>query len=76
MEIVSRHHIGGTLDYAALATLHRPSDPAMLAREARHLLALGLTYADVAACIGISKAAVKQLLKSTTEKFHDCSHFP
>lgn len=64
---MSRDHIGGQLDYAALANMYRPSDPAMLAREARHLVALGLTHADVAACLGMSKAAVTQLLTSRQE---------
>jgi hypothetical protein len=50
---------------SALAALteHRPSDPALLAREARQLLGLGLSIPDAAQAIGVPPAALAQLLK-------------
>jgi predicted transcriptional regulator len=57
------------IDYRPAATLHRPDDPDILRREAGHLIALGLTHDDVAACLGLTKAAVRQLLNpSSTER--------
>ncbi len=44
------------------ATAHRPTDPALLAREARHLLGLGLSIPDAAQALGLSPAALAQLL--------------
>jgi hypothetical protein len=61
---MTRSSIGGRLDMAALAALteHRPSDPALLAREARGLIALGMTVSDVAQALGLTPSAVAQLL--------------
>ena len=61
---MSRSRIGGALTCAALAALteHRPSDPALLAREAAALAALGLTHADIASALRLSPASVAQLL--------------
>lgn len=47
----------------AALTQHRPSDPALLAREARQLLGLGLSIPDAAQAIGVPPAALAQLLK-------------
>ncbi len=63
MAVVSRHHIGGTLDRAALAVLHRPTDPETMARAACALAARGFKPRDIADVLGLSKAAVTQLLK-------------
>jgi hypothetical protein len=43
-------------------TEHRPSDPALLAREARQLLGLGLSIPDAAQAIGMPAPALAQLL--------------
>lgn len=57
------------IDYRPAATLHRPDDPRALRREAEHLLSIGLTCDDIAACFGLTKAAVRQLLNpSSTER--------
>ncbi|MCE7902127.1 MAG: hypothetical protein DYH20_05555 [Gammaproteobacteria bacterium PRO9] len=61
--------IGGRLDLATLAalsrpeTMHRPHDAATLAREARELVALGLTPRDVAQALGLAEAEVQGLLR-------------
>ena len=59
---MSRHQIGYQLTYTALARQHRPDDPDLLAREAAALADAGLTYDDIAATLGLTKDAVKQLL--------------
>lgn len=61
---MTRHHIGGTLDMQALAALteHRPTDPALLRREAEQLLALGMTIPDAAQAIDLTPQALADLL--------------
>lgn len=54
--------IGGRLDHRALALLHRPTDPAVLAREVRQLAVLGLTARDIAQALGLAVAEVHGLL--------------
>jgi hypothetical protein len=57
-------HIGGRLTCAALAALteHRPSDPALLAREAQALAARGLSAWDIGLALRLTPSAVAQLL--------------
>lgn len=50
------------LDHHALARLHRPTDPDLLARECRHLVDLGLTPRDIAQALGLNVAEVHGLL--------------
>ena len=60
---MSRHQIGGQLDVHALARLtHRPDDPAILAREAEHLLSIGMSVQDAAQALDLLPAALAQLL--------------
>jgi hypothetical protein len=59
---MTRHHIGGSMDLCALATLHRPDDADSLRREAQHLLDRGLTCDDIGVCLGLTRHAVRQLL--------------
>ncbi len=59
---MTRHRIGGTLDLHALAVLHRPDDPETLRREARHLLAIGLSVADAGRALGLTAQALADLL--------------
>ena len=71
---MTRQSIGGRLDTHALARLmHRPDDPAVLAREAASLVAIGLTYDDVAACLGLTKGAVMQLLATDSRGSNEVS---
>ncbi|MCC7488363.1 MAG: hypothetical protein IT485_01835 [Gammaproteobacteria bacterium] len=67
--------IGGRLDHRALAMLHRPTDPKILAREAAKLLALGLSLQDAAAALRMPVAEVAGLLaiehQPTEETNHD-----
>lgn len=71
---MSRHHIGGTLDYAVLAKLHRPTDPETLGREARALAALGFTSRDIADALTLAPAAVETLLTHNQETDHAYRH--
>ena len=57
-----RHGIGGALDYTRLANLHRPTDPAALAREVRRLANTGLTPRDVAVMLGLAPSVVADML--------------
>ncbi len=45
---MTRRSVGGSLDHHALALLHRPADPTVLAREARDLAGCDLTHRDIA----------------------------
>lgn len=49
------------------ATVHRPADPALLAREAEKLLALGLSVADAAHALGLSPRALADLLANAEQ---------
>lgn len=51
-----------TESYHERAQRHRPSDPAVFAREAATLASFGLKPADVASALGITTAAAQQLL--------------
>lgn len=55
-------HFDRQQDPDALARLHRPTDPELLARECRHLVDRGLTVRDVAAALGLAVAEVHGLL--------------
>lgn len=57
-----RHAIGGRLDYAALAVLHRPRDESAMARAVRELAAQGLTERDIGQHLGLDPTAVRRLL--------------
>jgi hypothetical protein len=59
-----RVSVSAAADVARLE--HRPADPKILAREARHLTALGLTHDDIAACLGLTRPAVRQLLNPSS----------
>ncbi|MEZ5564923.1 MAG: hypothetical protein R3F24_05135 [Gammaproteobacteria bacterium] len=45
--------------------LHRPDDPAVLAREAQRLAAAGLTAYDIAQAFRLSAGAVRMLLAAS-----------
>lgn len=55
----------------ALATQHRPTDPAALAATARQLISTGLTARDVASTLGLSEQAVLTLLATPAHHFGD-----
>lgn len=57
-----RNSIAGRLDHRALALLYRPTDPELLAREARALADLGLRVQDIGQALGLAVAAVERLL--------------
>ncbi|MGH8228264.1 MAG: helix-turn-helix domain-containing protein [Steroidobacteraceae bacterium] len=64
---MSRSRIGGALDMHALALLadrdrHRPLDAPTLRAAAVELSRRGRTPRDIAASLGLSEAAVRQLL--------------
>lgn len=61
---MTRKNIGGQLDYRLLARLYRPDDPQTLRREARALLAIGLSVTDAAQGLDLSPAALARLLAS------------
>lgn len=50
-------------EYARRAQLHRPADQASLAREAHRLAAQGLRAVDIAVALGLTPAAVEELLE-------------
>jgi len=56
--------IGGALDYAALTgrDRHKPVDAATMRTAVRELAARGLTPRDIASSLGLTEAAVRQLL--------------
>ncbi|MEZ5566500.1 MAG: hypothetical protein R3F24_13805 [Gammaproteobacteria bacterium] len=58
-----RNRIGGLMDHDAMARLHRPDDPDLLAREARSLADRGLTARDVAAALGLDAVQVTKFLQ-------------
>lgn len=59
--------IGGKLDANALAMLHKPTAPELLAREAQRLIGDGLSIPDVASALRLSSAAVADLLTFNLE---------
>jgi DNA-binding NarL/FixJ family response regulator len=61
---MSRSTIGGPLDWRALygRSRHRPADAPSLRAAAVELARRGLPARDVAASLGLSEAAVRQLL--------------
>jgi hypothetical protein len=66
--------IGGSVDWRDLAatagdprTAHRPTDRDALAAEARRLAANGLTASDIAAAIGLTRAAVVEILRTDND---------
>jgi hypothetical protein len=56
--------IGGTIDYAALAQMHRPADPQAMVAEIRRLHGTGLTPRDISVALHI---ALAQVLESIGE---------
>jgi len=72
--------IPGKLDMHALATLrgdpatlHKPTDPASLTAEARRLICAGLSIFDVSHVLGLTPAAVSQLLNQPTDGERECN---
>ena len=65
-----RSAIVGTLNYAALAGLHRPREESEMARAVRELAARGLTERDIGQHLGLDPAAVRRLLNPTIAR--DC----
>jgi hypothetical protein len=65
---LKRTSIGGPLDYAALARLHRPTEPAALQAEVRRLAASGLTAQDVATALRLDLVVVRTLLAATHQE--------
>jgi hypothetical protein len=59
--------IGGSLDYAALARLYRPTDEAAIAQAAHELAAQGLTERDIGQHLGLDPTAVRRLLALPAE---------
>lgn len=59
---MTRRTIGGRLDLDALARLHRPADAPTLRAAAVEMTRSGLTARDIASSLGLSEAAVRQLL--------------
>jgi len=59
---MTRNRIGGVLDLAALAVLHRPTEPAALRQAALDLVSQGLTVTDAAVVLKLSPPAVAALL--------------
>ena len=60
--------IGGALDYARLAQLNRPNDPAALAKEVRRLNAQGLTAGDISIALKINLTQVREMIAPSTEE--------
>jgi hypothetical protein len=60
---MTRSTIGGPVDYARLAQLHKPSDPAAIEREVRRLHAEGLTARDIAVALRLAPDVVINMLK-------------
>ncbi len=54
----------GVLDYAALVgrDRHKPTDAQTMRAAVRELAARGLTARDIASSLGLTEAAVRQLL--------------
>ena len=62
---MTRTTVGGALDWRRLADdrdLHRPTDPALIAREVRRLAAGGLTARDIATSLRLPLADVFEFL--------------
>ena len=57
-----KHRIGGLLNHHAMALLHRPADPALLAREAHRLAACGHSVRDIAQALRLAPEQVAALL--------------
>ncbi|MDA8350401.1 MAG: hypothetical protein M0038_16660 [Pseudomonadota bacterium] len=55
--------VDGALDLTARARQHRPADRATLRAAARELASRGLTPIDIAAALGLSCAAVRNLIE-------------
>lgn len=56
-------NIGGKLDLAALAALHRPADTDALEREVRRLAAQGLRLRDIASALHVHCLVVARVLE-------------
>jgi hypothetical protein len=56
-------NIGGQLDYAKLAELHRPADQQAIANEVRRLHSEGLKPRDIASALHLGLNAVLALLR-------------
>lgn len=51
--------------YRALATLHRPKDPELIAGEVRRMHATGLSARDISTHLGMALDAVQNIIHST-----------
>lgn len=56
------NRIGGALDYARLARLHKPADPAALAAEIQRQHAQGLKPRDIASHLAVHVDVVLRAL--------------
>lgn len=54
--------IGGSMDYARLSQLYRPTDQRALAAEVRRLSTTGLSPQDIAAALRLALPAVLEML--------------
>lgn len=55
---------GSAFDYRRLAELHRPTNPASIAKEVRRLATQGLTPTDISTALRIDLVQVRQLLSA------------
>lgn len=60
---MSTRTIGGTIDYSALADLHRPTDPDLQRVAVHELAARGLTVLDISNALRLDPALVEHLLQ-------------
>ena len=59
---MTRTTVGGTLEYAALAQLHRPTSPEAIAVEIRRLHAEGLKPRDIAVALRLGLTQVLEAI--------------
>jgi len=58
------HGTNGALEYESLAARHRPSDPAVMAREIRRLADSGLSARDISVALRLSYDYIVNVLGS------------
>lgn len=61
-------NVGGPLDYATLAQMHRPKTAEALRREVQRLAQNGLTPNDIGSALKMSPASVRELLVATPDE--------
>jgi hypothetical protein len=59
---MTRPTVGGSLNYAALAQLHRPTSPKAISAEIRRLHADGLKPRDISVALRIDLSQVLQII--------------